>query len=138
LKFYASVRLDIRRTGSIKKGEEVIGSETRVKVVKNKVAPPFKMAEFEILYGLGISREGEIVDLGVKQNIIEKSGAWYSFNGDRIGQGKENARDFLIQHKDIAAEIEKRVRAELLPVKKGPAETPAAAADEEEGEALQA
>ncbi|HUQ51908.1 MAG TPA: recombinase RecA, partial [Gammaproteobacteria bacterium] len=137
LKFYASVRLDIRRTGSIKKGEEVIGSETRVKVVKNKVAPPFKTAEFEILYGLGISREGEIVDLGVKQNIIEKSGAWYSFNGDRIGQGKENARDFLIEHKDIAAAIEKRVRAELLPAaKKGPAEAPAAA--EEEGEALEA
>jgi recombination protein RecA len=137
LKFYASVRLDIRRTGSIKKGEEVIGSETRVKVVKNKVAPPFKLAEFEILYGHGISREGEIVDLGVKQNIIEKSGAWYSFNGDRIGQGKENARDFLIAHKDIAAEIEKRVRAELLPVaKKGPAEGPAVA--EEQGEALEA
>jgi recombination protein RecA len=137
LKFYASVRLDIRRTGSIKKGEEVIGSETRVKVVKNKVAPPFKLAEFEILYGHGISREGEIVDLGVKQNIIEKSGAWYSFNGDRIGQGKENARDFLIEHKDIAAEIEKRVRAELLPVaKKGPAEAPVVA--EEQGEALEA
>ena len=136
LKFYASVRLDIRRTGSIKKGEEVIGSETRVKVVKNKVAPPFKTAEFEILYGHGISREGEIVDLGVKQNVIEKSGAWYSFNGDRIGQGKENARDFLIEHKDIAAEIEKRVRADLLP-KKGPVEVPAAAA-EEEGAALQA
>jgi recombination protein RecA len=135
LKFYASVRLDIRRTGSIKKGEEVIGSETRVKVVKNKVAPPFKMAEFEILYGLGISREGEIVDLGVKQNVIEKSGAWYSFNGDRIGQGKENARDFLLVHKDIAATIEKRVRAELLP-KKGPiVEVPEA---EEEGAALQA
>ena len=136
LKFYASVRLDIRRTGSIKKGEEVIGSETRVKVVKNKVAPPFKTAEFEILYGQGISREGEIVDLGVKQNVIEKSGAWYSFNGDRIGQGKENARDFLIEHKDIAAEIEKRVRADLLP-KKGPVEVPVAAA-EEEGAALQA
>jgi recombination protein RecA len=137
LKFYASVRLDIRRTGSIKKGEEVIGSETRVKVVKNKVAPPFKLAEFEILYGHGISREGEIVDLGVKQNIIEKSGAWYSFNGDRIGQGKENARDFLIEHKDIAAEIEKRVRAELLPAaKKGPAEAPVAA--EEQDEALEA
>src|ERR671912_2797792 len=118
LKFYASVRLDIRRTGSIKKGEEVIGSETRVKVVKNKVSPPFKSAEFDILYGEGISREGEIVDLGVKQSIIEKSGAWYSFNGDRIGQGKENARDFLIEHKDIAAEINKRIRAELLPAKK--------------------
>ncbi len=135
LKFYASVRLDIRRIGSIKKGEEVIGSETRVKVVKNKVAPPFRMAEFEILYGTGISREGEIVDLGVKQNIIEKSGAWYSFNGERIGQGKENARDFLIEHKDIAATIEKRIRAELLP-KKVPVEAPAEAAVEEEGAAV--
>jgi recombination protein RecA len=134
LKFYASVRLDIRRTGAIKKGEEVIGSETRVKVVKNKVAPPFKTAEFEILYGQGISREGEIVDLGVRENVIEKSGAWYSFNGDRIGQGKENARDFLLEHKDIAAEIEKQVRAKLLP-KKGPVEV---AAVEEEGAALQA
>jgi recombination protein RecA len=134
LKFYASVRLDIRRTGAIKKGEEVIGSETRVKVVKNKVAPPFKTAEFEILYGHGISREGEVVDLGVRENIIEKSGAWYSFNGDRIGQGKENARDFLLEHKDIAAEIEKQVRAKLLP-KKVPLEV---AAVEEEGAALQA
>ena len=136
LKFYASVRLDIRRIGSIKKGEEVIGSETRVKVVKNKVSPPFKMAEFEILYGVGISREGEIVDLAVKQNIIEKSGAWYSFEGERIGQGKENAREFLIEHKDIATTIAKRVRAELLPAKKGPVEV--AAAVEEEGAALQA
>jgi recombination protein RecA len=134
LKFYASVRLDIRRIGAIKKGEEVIGSETRVKVVKNKVAPPFKTAEFEILYGQGISRQGEIVDLGVKQNIIEKSGAWYSFKGDRIGQGKENARDFLIEHKDIAADIEKTIRSQLLP-KKGPVEVPAM---EEEGAALQA
>jgi recombination protein RecA len=138
LKFYASVRLDIRRIGSIKKGEEVIGSETRVKVVKNKVAPPFRMAEFEILYGTGISREGEIVDLGVKQNIIEKSGAWYSFEGERIGQGKENARDFLIEHKDIAATIEKRVRAELLPKKGAPAEAPVEASVEEEGAALEA
>jgi recombination protein RecA len=134
LKFYASVRLDIRRIGAIKKGDEVIGSETRVKVVKNKVAPPFKTAEFEILYGHGISREGEIVDLGVKHNIIEKSGAWYSYEGERIGQGKENARDFLIEHKDIAATVEKRIRAELLP-KKGAA---AEAAVEEEGEALEA
>jgi recombination protein RecA len=134
LKFYASVRLDIRRTGAIKKGEEVIGSETRVKVVKNKVAPPFKTAEFEILYGHGISREGEVVDLGVRENVIEKSGAWYSFNGDRIGQGKENARDFLLEHKEIAAEIEKQVRAKLLP-KKVPLEV---AAVEEEGAALQA
>jgi recombination protein RecA len=133
LKFYASVRLDIRRIGSIKKGDEVIGSETRVKVVKNKVAPPFKTAEFEILYGTGISREGEIVDLGVKHNIIEKSGAWYSYEGERIGQGKENAREFLIEHKDISATIEKRIRAELLPKK-----VPAEAAVEEEGEALEA
>jgi recombination protein RecA len=138
LKFYASVRLDIRRTGSIKKGEEVIGSETRVKVVKNKVAPPFKTAEFEILYGTGISREGEIVDLGVKQGIIEKSGAWYSFDGERIGQGKENARDFLVEHKDIAAEIEKRIRAELLPPPRKGAADAAGAVVEEEGAALQA
>src|SRR5512143_297046 len=115
LKFYASVRLDIRRIGAIKKGEEVIGSETRVKVVKNKVAPPFKTAEFEILYGHGISREGEIVDLGVQQGIIEKSGAWFSYKGDRIGQGKENAREFLINNKDIAADIEKQIRARVLP-----------------------
>ncbi len=135
LKFYASVRLDIRRIGSIKKGDEVIGSETRVKVVKNKVAPPFKTAEFEILYGTGISREGEIVDLGVKQNIIDKAGAWYSYEGERIGQGKENARDFLIEHKDVAAAIEKRIRADLLPKKvAATAEAPI----EEEGEALEA
>ncbi len=132
LKFYASVRLDIRRIGSIKKGEEVIGSETRVKVVKNKVAPPFKSAEFEILYGHGISREGEIVDLGVQQNIIEKSGAWFSYKGDRIGQGKENAREFLINNKDIAADIEKQIRARVLPGK-APVQ-----AVEEEGAALQA
>jgi recombination protein RecA len=121
LKFYASVRLDIRRIGAIKKGEEVIGSETRVKVVKNKVAPPFKTAEFEILYGHGISREGEIVDLGVKQNIIEKSGAWYAFKGDRIGQGKENAREFLLKNPDISTAIEKQIRQQLL-AKKGPVE----------------
>jgi recombination protein RecA len=132
LKFYASVRLDIRRTGAIKKGEEVIGSETRVKVVKNKVAPPFKSAEFEILYGVGISREGEIVDLGVQQNIIEKSGAWFSYKGDRIGQGKENAREFLLNNKDIAADIEKQIRARVLPGK-APVQ-----AVEEEGAALQA
>jgi recombination protein RecA len=135
LKFYSSVRLDIRRIGAIKKGEEVIGSETRVKVVKNKVAPPFKIAEFEILYGEGISREGEIVDLGVKLNIIEKSGSWYSFKGDRIGQGKENARDFLIEHPEIAADIEKQIRASQLPRKtQGPVEVTI----EEEGAALQA
>jgi recombination protein RecA len=123
LKFYASVRLDIRRIGSIKKGEEIIGSETRVKVVKNKVSPPFKTADFEILYGHGISREGEIIDIGVRENIIEKSGAWFSYGGERIGQGKENARDFLIQHPETAAEIEAKVRERLLPKKGAAAET---------------
>ncbi|HEY8518683.1 MAG TPA: recombinase RecA [Gammaproteobacteria bacterium] len=117
LKFYASVRLDIRRIGSIKKGEEVVGSETRVKVVKNKVAPPFRTAEFEILYGQGISREGEIIDWGVKQNIVEKSGSWFSYGGERIGQGKENAREFLLEHPEIAADIESKIRAQLLPRK---------------------
>jgi recombination protein RecA len=111
LKFYASVRLDIRRVGSIKKADEVIGSETKVKVVKNKVAPPFRQADFDILYGEGISREGEIVDLGSELNIIEKSGAWYSYSGERIGQGKDNARDFLKSHPDIALEIENKIRA---------------------------
>jgi len=111
LKFYASVRLDIRRTGAIKKGEEVIGSETRVKVVKNKVAPPFKQAEFDILYGEGISREGEIIELGVVHKIVEKSGAWYSYMGEKIGQGKDNSREYLKEHKDIAVEIEGKVRA---------------------------
>jgi recombination protein RecA len=111
LKFYASVRLDIRRIGSIKKGEEVIGSETKVKVVKNKVAPPFKQATFDILYGEGISREGEVVDLGSELNIIDKSGAWYSYNGDRIGQGKDNAREYLRNNPAIALEIENKVRA---------------------------
>jgi recombination protein RecA len=110
LKFYASVRLDIRRVGSIKKGDEVIGSETKVKVVKNKVAPPFRQASFDILYGEGISREGEIVDLGAELNIVEKSGAWYSYNGDRIGQGKDNAREFLRSNPGMALEIENRVR----------------------------
>lgn len=109
LKFYASVRLDIRRTGAIKKGEEVIGSETRVKVVKNKVAPPFRQAEFDILYGEGISREGEIIDLGAVHNVIEKSGAWYSYQGERIGQGKDNARAFLKQNPDIAQAIEAQI-----------------------------
>jgi len=110
LKFYASVRLDIRRIGSIKKGDEVIGSETKVKVVKNKVAPPFKQANFDILYGEGISRHGEIVDIGSELNIVEKSGAWYSYNGDRIGQGKDNAREFLRAHPEMALEIENRIR----------------------------
>jgi recombination protein RecA len=110
LKFYSSVRLDIRRVGSIKKGEEVTGSETKVKVVKNKVAPPFRSATFDILYGEGISREGEIVDLGAESDIVEKSGAWYSYNGERIGQGKDNAREFLRQNSDIALEIENKLR----------------------------
>ncbi|MEN9773157.1 MAG: recombinase [Pseudomonadota bacterium] len=110
LKFYASVRLDIRRTGSIKRGEEIAGSETKVKVVKNKVAPPFKAAEFDILYGEGISREGEILDLGASCSIVEKSGAWYSYQGNRIGQGKDNAREYLRDHPEIAFDIENRVR----------------------------
>ncbi len=110
LKFYASVRLDIRRTGSIKKAEEVIGSETKVKVVKNKVASPFKVAEFDILYGEGISREGEIIDMGVNARILEKSGAWYAYNGEKIGQGKDNAREFLRENPAIAFEIENKVR----------------------------
>jgi recombination protein RecA len=119
LKFYASVRLDIRRIGALKNGEEVIGNQTRVKVVKNKVAPPFREAEFEILYGAGISRNGEIIDIGVAQGFVEKSGSWFSYNGERIGQGKENARTFLEQHPDIAREIEGRIREKLLPVPKG-------------------
>ncbi len=110
LKFYASVRLDIRRTGSIKKGDEVIGSETKVKIVKNKVAPPFKTAEFDILYGEGISREGEIIDMGVEARILDKSGSWYAYNGEKIGQGKDNAREFLRENRDIAVEIENKVR----------------------------
>jgi recombination protein RecA len=117
LKFYSSVRLDIRRIGALKKGDEVIGNQTRVKVVKNKVAPPFRQAEFEILYGSGISREGEIIDLGAQHNIIEKSGSWYSYKGDRIGQGKDNVRQFLVEHPEIAADIERQLRELLLPKK---------------------
>ena len=113
LKFYASVRLDIRRIGSIKKGDDVIGSETKVKVVKNKVAPPFKTAEFDILYGEGISREGEIIDLGVVAKVVEKSGSWYAYQGEKIGQGKDNAREFLRENPDIAHEIENKVRESL-------------------------
>ena len=113
LKFYASVRLDIRRTGSIKAGDEVIGNETKVKVVKNKVAPPFKEAHFDILYGAGTSREGEILDLGADCKIVEKSGSWYSYNGEKIGQGKDNARNFLIERPALAHEIENKVRAQL-------------------------
>ena len=125
LKFYASVRLDIRRIGAVKRGEEVIGSETRVKVVKNKVAPPFRQAEFEILYGEGISRAGEIIEMGVTANLIEKSGAWYSYKGERIGQGKDNARTYLKEHPEIAAELEAELRARLLtlPATQGDAET---------------
>jgi recombination protein RecA len=115
LKFYASVRLDIRRIGALKRGDEIIGNQTRVKVVKNKVSPPFRMAEFEILYGYGVSREGELIDLGVAQNIVEKSGSWYSYNGDRIGQGKEKVRDFLIENPAIAEDIDQKLRAILLP-----------------------
>ncbi len=114
LKFYSSVRLDIRRIGAIKKGDEVIGNETRVKVVKNKMAPPFRKAEFEILYGEGISREGELIEMGVAHDMVDKAGSWYSYQGDRIGQGKENVRNFLKENPDIATEIETRLRALLL------------------------
>ncbi len=118
LKFYASVRIDIRRTGSIKKGDEVIGSETKCKIVKNKVAPPFKTAEFDILYGEGISREGELVDLGVAAEVVEKSGSWYAYKGEKIGQGKDNAREFLRENVTLALEIENRVRqANGVPVR---------------------
>jgi recombination protein RecA len=117
LKFYASVRLDIRRIGSIKKGDEVIGNETKVKVVKNKVSPPFKTAEFDILYGKGISREGEIIDMGVEAKILEKSGSWYAYNGEKIGQGKDNAREFLKENPSLSIEIENKVRAAVgIPV----------------------
>ena len=118
LKFYSSVRLDIRRIGALKKGDEVVGNQTRVKVVKNKMAPPFKLAEFEILYGEGISREGELIDLGVAHNIVEKSGAWYSYDGDRIGQGKENARQFLKDNPKIADSLAKKVREAVIPERK--------------------
>lgn len=120
LKFYSSVRLDIRRIGAIKKGDEVLGNETRVKVVKNKVAPPFKQVQFDILYGEGVSREGEIIDIGVKEGFVDKSGAWYSYEGTRIGQGKDNVRNFLKENPEIAQEIEGKIRAKLL-VKSGPA-----------------
>jgi len=111
LKFYASVRLDIRRIGAIKKGDEVVGAETRVKVVKNKVAPPFRQAEFDVLYGEGISREGEIIEIGAQLNFLEKAGSWYSYNGEKIGQGKDNAREFLKENPKIAQEIEDKIRA---------------------------
>ncbi|HQD15545.1 MAG TPA: recombinase RecA, partial [Ottowia sp.] len=120
--FYASVRLDIRRIGTIKKGDEAIGNETRVKVVKNKVSPPFKQAEFDILFGAGISREGEIVDMGVVAKVLDKSGAWYAYNGEKIGQGRDNAREFLRENPELAREIENKVRESL-----GIAQRPAAA-----------
>ena len=133
LKFYSSVRLDIRRIGAIKKGDEVIGNQTRVKVVKNKVSPPFKQAEFEILYGEGISRHGEIIDLGVQHGIVDKAGSWYSYGDDRIGQGKENAREFLKANPNVAEEIEGKIRAQLLPKTQ-----PAAPADDAAEEAVEA
>jgi len=126
LKFYASVRMDIRRIGSIKKGDEVVGSETRVKVVKNKVAPPFRQAEFDVMYGEGISREGEVLEIGVLHGVLEKSGAWYIYNGDRLGQGKDNARDFLKDNAALAKEIEAKIR------EKASAKAPLAGAAEEE------
>ena len=128
LKFYASVRLDIRRIGAIKRGDEVVGNETRVKVVKNKVAPPFKQVEFDILYGEGISWEGELIDMGVTNGIVDKSGAWYSYNGDRIGQGRDNVRQFLKDNPDMAAEIDRALREKLLvqpAPKMAPEEAPA-------------
>jgi recombination protein RecA len=126
LKFYASVRLDIRRTGTIKRGDEAVGNETRVKVVKNKVAPPFKTAEFDILFGEGISRQGEIIDMGVNAKVIEKSGAWYAYNGEKIGQGRDNAREFLRENAALAFEIENKVRESLgIPLLAGGAEAPA-------------
>jgi recombination protein RecA len=115
LKFYASVRLDIRRIGSIKKGEEIIGNQTKIKVVKNKLAPPFKQVVTEILYGEGISREGELIDMGVDAKLVEKSGAWYSYDGERIGQGKENARQYLKDHPASAAKLEAMLRAQFVP-----------------------
>src|ERR1700677_5001324 len=118
LKFYASVRLDIRRIGAIKDKDEVVGNQTRVKVVKNKVAPPFREAEFEIMYGSGISREGEIIEIGAAQGIIDKSGSWYSYNGERIGQGKDNTRTFLQQHAEMAKEIEDKIRLKMMPPKR--------------------
>ncbi|MFT5391349.1 MAG: recombination protein RecA, partial [Gammaproteobacteria bacterium] len=134
LKFYCSVRLDIRRIGAIKKGDEVVGNETRVKVVKNKVAPPFKTVEFDILYGEGVSSHGELIDLGVKLGIVDKSGAWYSYNGDRIGQGRDNVRQYLKESPEISLSIDTRIRAELLgkpdPAKK--VEVPQPVQEEEE------
>ena len=131
LKFYASVRLDIRRIGAIKRGDEVVGNETRVKVVKNKMAPPFKKVEFDILYGEGISREGELIDLGVQHGLVDKAGAWYSYKGDRIGQGRDNVREFLKQHPDTAAEIDRALRDILVAPKPEAQETEEVKAAEE-------
>ena len=136
LKFYSSVRLDIRRIGAIKKGDEVLGNQTRVKVVKNKVAPPFRKAEFEILYGAGISREGEFIDMGVEHGLVQKSGAWYSVDGERIGQGKDNARNYLIEHSEIADKLERALREKLLPSRLPVQE--ASAADEDDSPVTQA
>ena len=133
LKFYSSVRLDIRRIGAIKKGDEILGNETRVKVVKNKVAPPFKQVVFDILYGEGVSHEGELIDIGVKEEIVDKAGAWYSYKGERIGQGKDNVRNFLKEHPEIADDIEKQIRAKLLPPK-GAVEKPAKVESDDEPE----
>ena len=130
LKFYASVRLDIRRIGAIKKGDEVLGNETRVKVVKNKIAPPFKQVEFEILYGEGISHEGELIDLGVANGLVDKAGAWYSYNGEKIGQGKDNVRSYFKEHPEVAEEVEMKLRNMLLPSRK--------VADEAEAEPAEA
>lgn len=115
LKFYSSVRLDIRRTGAVKQGDEIVGNETRVKVVKNKVSPPFKQAEFQIMYGKGIYRMGEVIDLGVKEGLVDKAGAWYAYNGDKIGQGKANAAKFLEENPEIAGEIEQKIRDKYMP-----------------------
>jgi recombination protein RecA len=135
LKFYASVRLDIRRIGSIKKGEEVIGNETKVKVVKNKVAAPFKTAEFDILYGEGISRLGEVLDLGVASNVVEKSGAWFAYKGEKIGQGRDNSREFLKENPDLAFEIENKVREHLgIPLLPSSGASSAASSAPEEAE----
>jgi recombination protein RecA len=134
LKFYASVRLDIRRIGAIKNGDEVVGNETRVKVVKNKVAPPFRNAEFEIIYGEGVSREGELVDLGVAHELVQKSGSWYSYGGDRIGQGKDNVRAYLKEHPEIAQTLEANIRAKAFGVSGAtPATQSPAPAGAEEG-----
>jgi recombination protein RecA len=131
LKFYASVRLDIRRIGAVKRGEEVVGNETRVKIVKNKVAPPFKKVEFDILYGEGISREGELIDLGVQHGLVDKSGAWYSYKGDRIGQGRDNVREFIKQNPAMAQELDSALREIMLPRRGAPEETEEAPATEE-------